>query len=106
ALRRLDDDPLRSEDAARDRAAADDARLAPLCERGRPLTSRWQIPQDHVVDSEEHAVGDYDLVIKDGIVIDGTRSQRYRADVGIRSGRIAALGRLKTKDARRTLDAS
>src|SRR5438552_2276408 len=51
-------------------------------------------------------MGDYDLVIKDGIVIDGTRSQRYRADVGIRSGRIAALGRLKTTDARRTLDAS
>ena len=51
-------------------------------------------------------MGDYDFVIKDGIVIDGTRSQRYRADVGIRNGRIAALGRLKTKDARRTLDAS
>src|SRR5947208_1942480 len=51
-------------------------------------------------------MGDFDRVIKDGIVIDGTRSQRYRADVGIRSGRIAALGRLKTKDARRTLDAS
>src|SRR5947208_1541923 len=51
-------------------------------------------------------MGDFDRVIKDGIVIDGTRSQRYRADVGIRSGRIAALGRLKTNDARRTLDAS
>jgi len=51
-------------------------------------------------------MADFDLVIKDGIVIDGTRSQRYRADVGIRAGRIAALGRLRTTDARRTLDAS
>src|SRR5438876_1466300 len=50
-------------------------------------------------------MADFDLVIKDGIVIDGTRSQRYRADVGIRAGRIAALGRLKTTDAVRALDA-
>ena len=51
-------------------------------------------------------MADFDIVIKDGIVIDGTRSQRYRADVGIRDGRVAALGRLKTSDARRTLDAT
>ena len=51
-------------------------------------------------------MAEFDLLIKDGILIDGTRSQRYRADVGIRAGRVAALGRLKTTDARRTLDAS
>ncbi len=34
-------------------------------------------------------MADYDLLLKDGIVVDGTRSQRYRADVGIRDGRIA-----------------
>src|SRR5688572_18815871 len=47
-----------------------------------------------------------DLIIKDGIVIDGTQSQRYRADVGVRDGRIAKIGRLKTADAPRVLDAS
>src|SRR5215470_3573109 len=46
-----------------------------------------------------------DIVIKDGIVIDGTGAQRYRADVGIRGGRIAAIGRLRAHDARRVLDA-
>jgi len=51
-------------------------------------------------------MADFDLVIKDGIVIDGTRSQRYRADVGIRAGRVAALGRLRTTDAARALDAT
>ena len=51
-------------------------------------------------------MADFDLVIKDGIVIDGTRSQRYRADVGIRAGRVAALGRLRTTDAARGLDAT
>ncbi|TMA68331.1 MAG: aminoacylase [Deltaproteobacteria bacterium] len=51
-------------------------------------------------------MADFDLVIKDGIVIYGTRSQRYRADIGIRAGRVAALGRLRTTDAARALDAT
>ncbi|TMA36715.1 MAG: aminoacylase [Deltaproteobacteria bacterium] len=51
-------------------------------------------------------MADFDLIIKDGIVIDGTGSQRYRADVGIRAGRVATLGRLKTTDAKRALDAT
>ena len=51
-------------------------------------------------------MADFDLIIKDGIVIDGTGSQRYRADVGIRAGRVAALGRLRTTDAARALDAT
>ena len=49
---------------------------------------------------------EFDIVIKDGTVVDGTRSQRYRADVGIRDGRIAKIGRLQVASARRVLDAS
>jgi N-acyl-D-amino-acid deacylase len=51
-------------------------------------------------------MSDFDLIVKDGMVIDGTQSQRYRADVGIRDGRVAAIGRLRAADARRVLDAS
>jgi N-acyl-D-aspartate/D-glutamate deacylase len=51
-------------------------------------------------------MADFDVIVKDGIVIDGTRSQRYRADVGIRSGRVAAIGRLKPSQGRRVLDAT
>src|SRR5262249_24450938 len=51
-------------------------------------------------------MAELDVVIKDGIVVDGTGAQRYRTDVGIRDGRIAALGRLRASDARRVLDAS
>src|SRR5438309_9381045 len=51
-------------------------------------------------------MAEFDLLIKDGILIDGTGSQRYRADVGIRAGRVATLGRLKTTDAKRALDAT
>jgi N-acyl-D-amino-acid deacylase len=50
-------------------------------------------------------MADFDIVIRDGIVIDGTGAQRYRADVGIRDGRIAALGKLGSASAGRTLDA-
>ena len=47
----------------------------------------------------------YDLVIRDGLVIDGTGSCRRRADVAIAGGRIAAIGRCSASEARRTLDA-
>ena len=36
----------------------------------------------------------YDLVIKDGMVIDGSGMPRYRADVGVKEGRIARIGRI------------
>lgn len=46
----------------------------------------------------------YDLVIRNGTVIDGSGGARYRADVAVQDGRIAAIGRIRDK-AKRTLDA-
>src|SRR5215813_4054149 len=37
-------------------------------------------------------MADFDLHIKDGTVVDGTRVPRYRADIWIREGRIAQIG--------------
>lgn len=37
----------------------------------------------------------YDLVIRDGTVIDGSGMPRYRADVGVVRGRIANIGRIR-----------
>ena len=46
----------------------------------------------------------YDLIIRDGIVVDGSGFSRYRADVAVMDGRIAEIGRIRGS-ARKTIDA-
>ena len=48
----------------------------------------------------------YDLLIRGGMVIDGTGSAARRADVAAQGGKIAAVGLLPSAAARRTIDAS
>jgi N-acyl-D-amino-acid deacylase len=48
----------------------------------------------------------FDLIIEHGHVIDGTGAPWYAADVGIRDGRIAAVGRLDQAAAKRRIDAT
>jgi N-acyl-D-amino-acid deacylase len=50
-------------------------------------------------------MADFDLHIKDGTVVDGTRVPRYRADIWIREGRIAQIGGRVPGFARRVIDA-
>jgi N-acyl-D-aspartate/D-glutamate deacylase len=47
----------------------------------------------------------YDLIIRNGTVVDGTGSAPYRADIGIVGGRIAAVGQLDG-EAAETIDAT
>lgn len=51
------------------------------------------------------AAGPYDTVVRNGRIIDGTGSPWYSGDIGIREGRIAAIGNLTNAPARRTIDA-
>jgi len=48
----------------------------------------------------------FDLVVTNGHIIDGTGSPWYSGDVGIRDGKIAAIGNLSTSPRKRTIDAA
>ena len=48
----------------------------------------------------------YDTVIKNGLIVDGTRAPRYRGDLAIKDGRVAAIGRVAETDADRVVDAT
>src|SRR5437879_9519121 len=47
----------------------------------------------------------FDIVITNGRIIDGTGSPWYSGDIGIRAGRIAAIGSLSAASRSRTIDA-
>ncbi len=42
----------------------------------------------------------YDIIIQNGVLLDGSGAPAYRGDVGIRQGKIAAIGALKEEGAR------
>ena len=46
----------------------------------------------------------FDLLVKNGMIVDGSGLPRYRGDIGVKDGRIAEIGRLSGA-ARETLDA-
>ena len=49
---------------------------------------------------------DFDVLIRGGQLLDGTGAAAVRADVGITGDRIAAVGQLTSRTARRTIDAT
>jgi N-acyl-D-aspartate/D-glutamate deacylase len=52
------------------------------------------------------AAAEYDLVIRNGHIIDGTGSPWYAGDIGIRGGRIAAIGDLSGAPSKQVIDAA
>ena len=50
-------------------------------------------------------MAEYDLLIKNGTIIDGLRMPAYRGDIGIRGGRIVAMGNVQ-ESATRVIDAT
>jgi N-acyl-D-aspartate/D-glutamate deacylase len=49
---------------------------------------------------------DFDILIQSGAIADGTGNPAYPGDIGIRQGKIAAMGRLHGTTATRTIDAT
>ncbi len=50
-------------------------------------------------------MADYDIVIKRGAIIDGTRIRRYRGDIAVKDGRIVKIGKTSPTVASRALAA-
>ena len=48
----------------------------------------------------------FDTIVKGGTVVDGTKVPRYQADIGIKDGKIAEIGKLNDSDARKVIDAN
>ena len=51
------------------------------------------------------SAAEYDVVIKDGLIFDGTGAPRVRGDVALAGGRVAAMGRVPASSAREVVDA-
>lgn len=47
----------------------------------------------------------FDVIIKNGTVIDGTKRERYKADVGVYHGKITKIGHLHNEKAEKEIDA-
>ena len=46
----------------------------------------------------------YDLLIKNGLIVDGSGMPAFRGDVGVKDGKIAEIGKLSSP-AKKTIDA-
>ncbi|HEY0079975.1 MAG TPA: D-aminoacylase [Pyrinomonadaceae bacterium] len=62
-------------------------------------------PSSMLTSARQQAAPAYDLIIVNARVVDGTGNPWFRADVGVKDGRIARVGRLEGAQARRRIDA-
>lgn len=49
---------------------------------------------------------EYDLIIRNGVIIDGSGSPKYQADIGIKDDKIVSIGELKNFQAKENIDVS
>jgi N-acyl-D-amino-acid deacylase len=59
-----------------------------------------------VAAQESSAAQAFDVLIKNGKVLDGTGGPWYSADIGVRGDHIAAIGKLEGASAKKTIDAA
>jgi N-acyl-D-amino-acid deacylase len=69
------------------------------------LVSAWLIASTLAWSSFSSTAPEYDLIITNGTIVDGSGNPPFSADVGIRGGRIAKIGNLKGATAMREIDA-
>ena len=47
----------------------------------------------------------FDLVVKNGMIVDGSGLPRYQSDIGVKDGKIVEIGRINGAAAKETMDA-
>ncbi len=47
----------------------------------------------------------YDLVVKNGLIVDGSGMPGYRGDVGVKAGKVAHIGQIQASEASQVIDA-
>ena len=68
-------------------------------------TGEYGVNANHMTWGCLMAGQDYDIVIKDGLIFDGTGSPRRRGDLAINDGKIVAMGRIGASSASSVIDA-
>ncbi len=81
------------------------ARLITAIELSLALLSILLLPWCGAAITPAGSPVEYDLIIKNGRIVDGTGRAAYNADVGIKGDRIARIGQLGNARARRAIDA-
>lgn len=71
------------------------ASLLPLCacpeiDRTLPVSLGWRLK----LGTEDKTMASFDIIIRNGLVYDGTGRAPFEADIGIQDGRIAAIGQV------------
>jgi len=51
-------------------------------------------------------INKFDIIIKNGTIIDGTGKDGFKADIGITEEKITAIGNLSSKKAKKVINAS
>lgn len=82
-------------------SSAEFGTLLDMIVSARPKT-QITLQREHRDDSKPQ----FDLIIRDGMVVDGTGGDRFRASIGVRDGVIVEVGSLSAATAERVIDAS
>src|SRR3954462_3223081 len=59
-----------------------------------------------LVSAASAIAADYDVLIRNARVVDGTGNPWFYSDIAVKNGKIAAIGKLEGKTADRTIDAA
>jgi N-acyl-D-amino-acid deacylase len=72
---------------------------------GEIASAAYEAPLQAQAKAEPESAADYDVVIRNGRIIDGSGNPWVSGDLAIRGDRIAALGKIDTSRAKRVIDA-